>query len=316
MMSPVGGYFELELRKGEHHYKDALRLNTARNCFEYILRVRGYKRVYIPYYTCAVMLEPLRKCNVVYEFYHINEWLEPVKSYNLSSGEAFLYTNYYGLKQRCVERLAAQYGSHLIVDNAQAFFAKPMEGIDTFYSPRKFFGVPDGAYLYTTRLLDEDLEQDRSWQRMSHLLMRVDMGAEAGYADFHNNNAALRNNPILRMSNLTENILCGIDYETVKRQRCVNYKALDEALATRNRLRFPLDADDVPMVYPFYSEDTALRQHLIANKIFVAKYWQNVCETAMPQDCESVLANNLIPLPIDQRYNSDDMNRIIQLICK
>lgn len=316
MNKPIGGYFELELRKGEHYHKGALRLNTARNCFEYILRARGYKKVYIPYYTCEVMLEPLQKCHVAYEFYHINECLEPVQSCHLSPDEAFLYTNYYGLKQRCVERLASQYGSQLIVDNAQAFYAKPIEGIDTFYSPRKFFGVPDGAYLYTTKRLDEDLAQDRSWQRMSHLLLRADMGAEAGYADFRNNNAVLRNNPLLRMSRLTENILCGIDYETVKRQRRTNYKTMDDALGMRNRLQFRLYAGDVPMVYPFYSEDTALRRHLIANKIFVATYWQNVRETTTPQDVEYLLADNLIPLPIDQRYTGDDMNRIIQLICK
>ncbi len=35
-MDAIGGYFELELRKGEHYHKDALKLNTARNCFEYV----------------------------------------------------------------------------------------------------------------------------------------------------------------------------------------------------------------------------------------------------------------------------------------
>ena len=148
-MKPVGGYFELELRKGEHYHKKALRLNTARNCFEYVLRSRGWKKVYIPYYTCEVMLEPIKKMGINHEFYHINEFFEPVSFPKLAETEAFLYTNYFGLKQSCVELLAKQFGNHLIVDNAQAFFAEPIEGIDTFYSARKFFGVADGAYLYT-----------------------------------------------------------------------------------------------------------------------------------------------------------------------
>ena len=101
MTDAIGGYFELELRKGEHYHKNALRLNTARNCFEYVLCVRKYTKVYIPYYTCEVMLEPLKKCNVAYEFYHINHQLEPDQDFNLQPTEAFLYTNYYGLKQRC-----------------------------------------------------------------------------------------------------------------------------------------------------------------------------------------------------------------------
>lgn len=45
MDKAIGGYFELELRKGEHYHKNALRLNTARNCFEYVLLVRKYTKV-------------------------------------------------------------------------------------------------------------------------------------------------------------------------------------------------------------------------------------------------------------------------------
>ena len=36
MEKAIGGYFELELRNGAHYHKDAIRLNTARNCFEYV----------------------------------------------------------------------------------------------------------------------------------------------------------------------------------------------------------------------------------------------------------------------------------------
>ena len=54
-MKEIGGYFELELHKGGHYHPDALHLNTGRNCFEYILRAKGYKKVYIPYYTCCLL---------------------------------------------------------------------------------------------------------------------------------------------------------------------------------------------------------------------------------------------------------------------
>ena len=99
MIDAIGGYFGLELRSGEHYHKNAIRLNTARNCFEYVLRARGYRKVYIPYYTCDVMLEPLKKLHVEYEFYPIDINLEPKNDIVLNEGEAFLYTNYYGLKQ-------------------------------------------------------------------------------------------------------------------------------------------------------------------------------------------------------------------------
>ena len=303
MVDGIGGYFELELRKGKEYHSQAIALNTARNCFEYILRSRQYRKVFIPYYTCEVMLEPLTKCGVDYEFYHIDDSLEPVKDFNLKKGEAFIYTNYYGLKQNEVKRLAALYGDRLIVDNAQAFFADPIGGIDTFYSARKFFGVADGAYLYTEKSLDVSWEIDQSYDRMMHLLKRADVGSSFGYEDFQKNENLLINQDIRLMSNLTHKILASIDYEEVKKTRQNNYDYLDRFLKTLNGLELKRDEDSVPMCYPFLSGDFSLRERLITKKVFVAKYWPNVQDWVDKCSLEYLYTQNLIPLPVDQRYS-------------
>ncbi len=315
-MGSIGGYFELELCKGEHYHKDALKLNTARNCFEYVLRVRHYSKVFIPYYTCEVMLEPIRKLEINYEFYHINELLEPVFLPEIGSTEAFLYINYFGLKQNCVKLLAKKYGDHLIIDNAQAFFAEPLKGIDTFYSARKFFGVADGAYLYTNQKLEMDLEHDVSSDRMSHLLKRIDMGAEAGYMDFRNNEDSLCNQDIKLMSKLSKAILSGIDYESAKRQRRENYDFLDKALTDFNQHHLVLEDDAVPMVYPCFTDNVLLKQKLIDSKVFVATYWPNVQKWCGQGDLECGIARKTIFLPIDQRYEGEEMQIIVKLINK
>lgn len=312
-MNSIGGYFELELRNGEHYHRDAIMLNTARNCFEYVIRARKYNKVYIPYYTCDVMLEPLKKCNVAFEYYHINGQLEPIEEYELQEREAFLYTNYYGLKQSCVERLAVRYGCKLIVDNAQAFYAKPLSGIDTFYSARKFFGVADGAYLYTDYSLKEEFEQDQSYDRMSHLLKRSDISAELGYLDFRENENSLTNNPIRRMSNLTEKILGSIDYEYCSKRRIENYCYLDEHLKCRNKIHFELAENDVPMIYPFLTDDDELRNRLIENKVFVARYWPNVL-MLQGFDLEVKYADLLLPIPITHRYGKVEMDKSLEVI--
>lgn len=313
-MEPIGGYFELELRKGEHYHKDAIRLNTARNCFEYVLRTRNYKKVYVPYYTCEVMLEPIKKQGIGYEFYPINASLEPVELPVLKEEEAFVYTNYFGLKQDCVKRLAKVYGTQMIVDNAQAFYAEPLQGIDTFYSVRKFFGVPDGAYLYTETRLKQDLEQDVSFNRMSHLLKRIDLSAESGFLDFRFNDDSLCGQGIKTMSRLTEAVLCGIDYESAKRKRRENYAFLDKALSDSNRIHLELNDEAVPMVYPYLTDDASLRSRLIENKVFVATYWPNVNEWTNSELFEHGLSAKLIPIPCDQRCGLEEMNSIISLV--
>lgn len=314
MSKAIGGYFELELRKGEHYHATALRLNTARNCLEYIVRQRGYKHLYLPDYTCEVLLEPLVKLNVAHDFYPIDERLEPSMLPELKQDGAILYTNYFGLKEECARRMADRYGERLIVDNAQAFFAQPIDGIDTFYSARKFLGVPDGAYLYTSAPALEGIIQDVSWQRTSHLLVRADESAEAGFATYQANNATLHGQDIHRMSRLTEAILGGVDYDEVKRVRRENYLCLHEALATSNRLQLDLQDEAVPMVYPYWKENKELRKKLQENRVYTATYWACVKKWAKEDDVASRLAELMIAIPCDQRYGKEEMDKIISII--
>lgn len=313
-MDAIGGYFSLELPLREEYHKNAIRLNTGRNCLEYILRTRGYKKVYVPYYTCEAVMEPINKLGIPYEFYHIDIHFEIRDRFTLKADEALLYTNYFGLKQRYVEQLAEKIGTRLIVDDTQAFYAKPIHGVDTFYTCRKFFGVADGAYLYTDKLLDEDFEQDESYDRMAHLLKRIDLSAEQGFADFRKVDDGLDNQPIRKMSKLTQRIMQSIDYEAAAKKRRENYQMLQEVLGEENKLQLSLDEDAIPMVYPFLSPRNGLREKLIENKIFVARYWPNVLDWTIEKDIEYLFANQMQPLPVDQRYGNEDMDRIIEIV--
>ena len=314
MEKVIGGYFELELPQREEFHKNALRLNSGKNCLEYILCARKYNKVFIPYYTCDVVLRPFKKLHISYEFYHINMHLELSQEINLKEGEALLYTNYFGLKQHYVELLANKYGSQLIVDNTQAFFAKPHKGIDTFYTCRKFFGVSDGAYLYTDAKLDMQFEQSTSYENTPHLIKRIDLSPEDGFEEFHQSDERLAHEKIMLMSNFTQRVMQSIDYENVTVVRRVNFLQLHDHLVSTNILSVQMDADAIPMVYPYMTESKGLRNHLIKNKVYPAKYWPNVDEWVISDSIESKLANYMVPLPIDQRYGNEEMNRIIKLI--
>lgn len=313
-MEAIGGYFSLELPQHEEYHKDAIRLNTGRNCLEYILRVRGYKKVYVPYYTCEAVMEPINKLGIPYDFYHIDIHFEIRDRFTLKDGEALLYTNYFGLKQRYVEQLAEKIGSRLIVDNTQAFYAKSIPGIDTFYTCRKFFGVPDGAYLYCDKELDEDIEPDYSYDRVAHLVKRIDLSAEDGFKDFRRVDDGLDNQPIRKMSKLTQRMMQGIGFETAAQRRRVNFQLLQDALGKENNIELQLEDDAVPMVYPYLVPVEGLREKLIENKIFIARYWPNVLEWAKPNDIDYLLAFQMQPLPIDQRYSEVELSRIIKIV--
>ena len=309
-IKPIGGYFELELPVYPELHTEAIALNSGRFCLEYVLRCRHYKKVYVPYFTCDSAIEPIKKLGIRYEFYHIDKEYRIIGEIRLNDGEALMYTNYWGLQDAYCQLLASKYGRRLILDYTQAFYSEPIIGIDTFYSCRKFFGVPDGGYLYTDAQADFAIAQDESYTRMSSLVKRIDISPEAGFQDFHDISSIFHEMPIRKMSNFTKRMMGGIDYEHAARRRIDNYNTLQQQLGGRK-----LNFGEVPMVFPYTSEaGQELRRNFIANKVFVAKYWPNVDEWAGEHALETWMANHILPLPIDQRYDVNDMDRIIYLI--
>lgn len=315
-MKEIGGYFELELEnKDGFIHDDGLLVNTGRNALELILcNLPLDSKVYVPKYTCDVVLEPFIKLGITYILYSINKNLELNKDIWLGDNEYLLYTNYFGIKDSYVRELSKRYGDKLIVDNAQALYAFPTE--KCFYSPRKFVGIPDGGIAYTSRHLSLDrYEQDHSYDRCSHLLKRLDVDAGTGYSDFKENANRLRNQPIKRMSRLTRALLSSIDFAKIRTIRVANFVALHSVLKESNQLEISeLGELSCPMVYPFMTDDMTLRQKLIDNKIFVATYWPNVIERYNAGSAEYSLANMILPIPLDQRYSDIDIKKIIALL--
>ena len=310
----IGGYFGLEMQIAENYYSDLIAVNTGRNALEYILKARGCKHIYIPYYTCDVILEPIQRLHISYEFYKIDEQLELQTLNGINQDSFFLLNNYFGLKTKYVEGMARML-PNVIVDSSQAFFDRPIKGVDTFYSPRKFFGLPDGGYVSCDLILNENLENDYSGDRIAHLIGRIDRSAEESYVDFKMDEFVLRNQSIKKISKFTNALLKSIDYQNCLRKRNENFSYLHSRLKDKNDFKW---FDDIslngPMAYPFYSEDKMLRKKLTAHKIYVPIYWPNVFEWADNNGIEYQLCENLFALPIDQRYGPAEMETIINII--
>lgn len=317
MMQEIGGYFGLELPvRNTFLHSDGYCVNSGRNALELILsHIADLAKLWVPYYTCEVVLEPLKKLGIPYRFYSINKRLEVADDLELRAGEYLLLTNYFGIKDCYVSGMAGKYGDRLIVDNAQSYYSKPIPGIKTFYSPRKFVGVPDGGIAFIGEKVDmTQYPVDCSWDRCSHLLKRLDINAGAGYMDFKTNSHMLVNQPIRQMSNLTRALLSSIDFERIKKVRCNNFSFLHERLGKSNKLLMDDFGGDCPMVYPYYTDDESLRKKLIDNRIFVATYWPNVLSWCNADKVESFLTKNIIPIPVDQRYGKHDMEHLINIM--
>lgn len=314
-MKEIGGYFELENLIDNPYHKDLIELNTGRSALIYVVQARNIKKLYLPFYLCSSVRRILDQQGLLYEHYLIDDTLSPLFNKELKTDEYLYIVNYFGqLSNERIEQLKQTY-NNIIIDNIHAFFQRPVEGVDTIYSCRKFFGVPDGAYLSTDVRLDEALEVDISKNRMRHILGRFEDNAKAYYEDFKKNDLSFRKEPLKAMSKLTHNILGAIDYEKVYKIRNENYSFLENTLKSSNKLR--LKMPECPYGYPLYvSDGIALRKNLAQYQIYIPTLWPDILVDCPQNSVEYDFAANVLLLPCDQRYNLDDMAYMLHYLQK
>jgi hypothetical protein len=311
LINEIGGYLEFETYSGNEFHQDAIALNCGRNCLAYLIEAHNITSLHLPRYLCSSVFSTCQKYGVQIQYYQINEDFTPRIDFEVKSNEWFYLVNYYGqLSQEYIADVVRKI-SNLIVDNAQAFFQSPINGIDTFYTCRKYFGVSDGAYLYTDSILNRELEIDISFHRMNHILARFEIAASEYYSEYVDNNKSFADEPIKYMSKLTHNLLRGIDYQVIKKRREENFKYLHEHLKDKNKLQ--LRVPEGPFAYPLLIENGAeMRKALQQQKIYIPTLWPNVLEMAQKGSLEYEYAANILPLPCDQRYGRDDMEMLIK----
>lgn len=313
MKNEIGGFFEAEFAGKNEYHRDAIKLNSGRHALGYLLQAKKPGKLYLPYYICDSVLEPVLRLRIPYEFYAIDERFVPVLPKRIAEREMVVAVNYFGLSDGIMRDLSVTH-ERLIVDNTQAFFSMPLQGVDTFYSPRKFFGVADGGYLYTDRTLEERIEQDISFRKYEHLLKRFEIGAEQSYDLYVKNEEAFADPAVKSMSKLTRAVLGSLDYSRAQTARQRNFRYLHESLHEINELFIENRTDQTPMIYPLLLRKKGLKQYLIKHRIYVATYWREVLNRVESDSFENALVNYLVPLPIDHRYGKEEMKQIVTII--
>ena len=311
-MKEIGGYIQLDTNRGEMLHQNAVALNCGRSALAYLILSKRIKKIAIPYFMCHTISDLCRKYSVTIRYYHIDRSFLPA-NLELEENEWLYLANYYGqLSDDTIRAIGRQYG-RVIVDNAQAYFREPVDGMDTLYTCRKFFGVADGAFLFTDQQLSQQLDQDESYDRMRFLLGRFERSASEFYSEYVRKNDYVDDAAILRMAKLTENILRGLDYKFIKETRTQNFEYLRHQLADLNLL--DLSVAEGACAYPLLMENGAeLRKKLIAQKVFIPTLWPNVISDLPETVFEHYLAKNILPIPCDQRYVQEDMEYLCRLI--
>lgn len=207
-----------------------------------------------------------------------------------------------------------------IVDNAHGFYEPESVATATLTSARKFFGVPNGAYVRTSlEIKSRNIALEA--EIPSFLLSRlIHGGPEPGYSAFVANEHELSTDTQTGMSLLSHLIMKGTDLEDAAIKRRQNFAVLHEGLGGINEFRSLLNErylspDFVPYSYPLLIDNgLELREHLIEKRIYTPMLWGGFDPNLPLSDWENYFTKNTVHLTVDQRYRNEEMVSIVDAI--
>ena len=310
MNKNIGGFIPWEnwqLNCTPYH-ESATNLSSARSALSYIIHNFKVKKIYTPSYICPEIVNLLNENVSDVITYDIDDLFFPKLLPTLNKSEFFLYVNYFGICRSNVLELKNIYNDKLIIDLSMAFFEKNYNLL-SFNSCRKFFGTPDGAYMFGTNISSELEYNPLLSTRHLHL---SNLNQDLAYKLFRVNENCI-SSKIYNMSLITQSVMKSIDYSMVMQTRIKNFNYLNDVLNISNLLKINNLFDEVPLYYPYLPNFTIDRNVFHKSKIYTPKLWDNL-KIYNNKSFSLFLVNKLIPLPIDQRYNNSDMDFILNIV--
>lgn len=323
----IGSFIELQLNSGKEFYAgdryadmQIARLNSGRAGIYHAAVCLACKRVYLPHYQCETVRDFLQKKGIDVRYYFLDETFTPLlRAEDVEQDAAVVLVNYYGVSGAARMSALAKKYNRVILDNSQAFFAKPISGCMNVYSARKFVGVPDGAYVIGKDVAAQadGYAQGYSSDTALFLLQRLEYGCEGKtYASRTLNETRIDNEDVLKMSPLTRKILDGTDYAAIVQKRKENFAYASTLFAEMNRID-PLQyytEDAVPMVYPLVTEREGVLERLLQHKHFQGRWWAYVTKETPIESFENKISRQIIPITIDQRYGKAELDYLYAVI--
>lgn len=308
-------------------YKYASGRAALYQILKYLKSERGISRVLLPDYLCSSVLVPVKKLELEYEFYPIDEALELEeetfsKLYKPST--AVLVINYFGLKD-LTEQINVIRGldkdAIIIEDDVQAYyeFKKPLGDVDfKFTSLRKTFAVPDGGLVKTNYSLPI-IESPNTFGQYKAAASLLKSMREGNFNDqiylemFEKGESIIDDELECGMSQIAEKLYGSLDEEHIKIRRLNNARHLVELLK-KNGVKplLPLIEGHVPLFIPILlKKRDEMRKRMFQHEIFCPVHWPL---DGMDLKLGKMMAEIELSLIIDQRYGQKDMERIVGMI--
>lgn len=328
----IGGEFRIFPDAIEESVKSCIvpQYSLGRTCLYAILdaikpKVGG---VLLPDYMCVSVAKVPQRLGIPMNHYHVcPDFYPDLDDICTVAGEAtkrlaILLISFFGLidLNNMIESIRAEYPDMIIiVDDVQNYygFGNHSDFDYCFTSYRKWFAVPDGADVICKEKAVKPYRFEISssgyvfYKAAGNLLKnhRELIGDRVALELIDEGETMMDDDYLYGCSTLSTELLRRIDFESVAEKRKSNARKLHAGLA-RLGIQHLYDESTIPMFVPAVLKNRdKVRKRLFANNIFCPVHWP-VDDMALQGN--NVLYHTELSLICDQRYDEEDMERIIR----
>lgn len=311
-------------------------INSSRN-------INSKKIALLPSYTCYSVIDPFLRMGYQVYFYSVNEDMS-VKASEINAlikefcPSVMLFHPYFGFQTIEFDENIAQDNLFIIHDNTHSWLSKiSYPFVDyTVCSLRKWGALPDGAYVtkengnFCYDVLDQTdvelVEKTIEAYQKKELYLKGKLANKEDFLSIFVDASELlksRNN-VYKMEERSK-IALRFQYQEIeetKRIRRSNFNVLKSYHKWEEfgQLLFDqIDVDTVPLYFPFrvnVMKREKLQKYLATRSIYCPVIWpkpKNINVKLLTKNAiaTTMLQNELLCIPIDQRYSNSDMEEIL-----
>jgi len=321
-MKVIGGYFGLEPYSRSimpPWIDECIQVQSGRMALLLEITKRMPKIIWLPYYYCDAVSCLLKKSGYSVDYYTLREDFSIVMPHQFSSEDLLVFVDYFGISGDSVRRDINSLGlaDNAVVDACMSLWFDIDRDVPIFYSPRKFIGVPDGGWLRNSKV-SLNLAREKmpiSQIREAHLHSRAGGNLEKGRDEFTTAEKSFNDDLSPNcMSATTKKMISSVDFDGVFNKRISNYTYLKSGLESVGLNCPEIPSGACPLCCPVkYSDAANLKMVLMTEQIYCPHYWPDIVVPSYDKKSLELL-NKTLFLPIDHRYTSNDMDKIIQVI--
>jgi hypothetical protein len=318
---------------------------TGRTAIDHIIcdikATHNFESVYMPSYCCYTMIKPFVSNGIEVYFYDVFISESGGFNFNIDYNikcDAIFVMNYFGFLSSGLDRIIDYFKTRkkviIIEDATHSLLCRKVFNANSDYvfsSFRKWFAIPSGSIaskISSPFVIDEPFRINKRYLNMRIEGMRLKHDYMNGFDIEKSSFRKLFSDAELLLEDDYKNyaiddislgVIENLDIDKLRSERISNSEKLINGLdrnPTVKLLYNEINQDDCPLFTPLIVKDSqrdALKNHLNRNSIYCPVHWPESNLHKFNKTSKLIFDNELSVI-CDQRYNWEDMDRIISVI--